>query len=357
MSKIVFIIDGKRTYHAGIKPHLSLAQGLSKLGNEISFYALEVPPGVIHEIKNRVPKSKVVMNQEGGQAYDLITESVDFMFGDDFPPRLKILLNLAKKSESKTVVYSHVFNGLGKFFGIETGIPPPTGNDYSVTGSWQSFSEPHIKNLRSADFIISNSYFTESLNWLLYGVKSDGIIYPPSDISIFKPSNNSKDERQVAIYAGNEVESLDKAIETSLHLSRNGYRVDIFGGGTALFPLSGADKSIHYHELITESELTGLLRNSSVTILTPEWESYGNVGAESLLCGTPVIAPMYQPWMENVPSHDAVRILRRGDDVVKLIESLSRLQHTELKSISKDLSKKVSIGFAAEKFQQIVGTD
>lgn len=50
---------------------------------------------------------------------------------------------------------------------------------------------------------------------------------------------------------------------------------------------------------LSVNELVNLYAESRVTYVPTEYELFGHVGAESLLCGTPVILDAYHPFLES----------------------------------------------------------
>ena len=67
---------------------------------------------------------------------------------------------------------------------------------------------------------------------------------------------------------------------------------------------------IKLYSRLTTNELINLYMESRVTYVPTEYELFGYVGAESLLCGTPVILDVYHPFLEHFPMEtNAVRIV------------------------------------------------
>ena len=58
------------------------------------------------------------------------------------------------------------------------------------------------------------------------------------------------------------------------------------------------DMGIEIYNKLSVEELVKIISSSSVTYVPTAYELFGYVGAESILCGTPVILDTYHPFLE-----------------------------------------------------------
>ncbi|MEM0155853.1 MAG: glycosyltransferase [Thermoplasmataceae archaeon] len=354
MAGFGFIIEGDDIFSAGVKPHLLLGKGLLELGHRVSYFVYSGSERVLDYLSNEMKEARISGRNDGSASQFFSEVNVDYVMTDDFKDRFSLLHGLKKSIGVKTIVYSHVFGGLISYFGAETGIPPTAGKP-SARRNWVELSKHHKLNLKTSDYVISNSGYTESLNWLLFGVESDAVIYPPLDTGIFKLKERKHRNGDILIYSGNSLESAVRSENISKILCEDGYRVKIFGGnlgGTVKKKqMSGTVETLN---VVSEKDLANLYSHSSLTVVATGWESYGNVGAESLACGTPVLAVSYQPWMENVNDFHVAGILRRGDNLPDVARGLIQAPFRLAKDASIRISSSTSISEGTERLLNLL---
>jgi glycosyltransferase involved in cell wall biosynthesis len=354
MAGFGFIIEGDNVFSAGVKPHLLLGKGLMKLGHSVSYFVYSGSSRVLEYLPAEMRGARVSGKDQGPASKFFGEVNADYVMTDDFGNRLTLLSDLKKDMGVKTIVYSHVFGGLISYFGTETGIPAPARKP-TANVAWSDFSKDHKINMKTSDYVISNSGYTESLNRILFGAESDAIIYPPLDTEIFRLKQRKSRNRNILIYSGNSLESAIHSENISRMLCEEGYRVRIFGGN-----LGSAAKrkqmrgTVEIMNGVSEKDLADLYSRSSVTVVATGWESYGNVGAESLACGTPVLAISYQPWMENANDTRAARILRHGDNLTDAVSDLVHAPSHVMKDASLAICSSTSISEGTERLLKLL---
>ena len=93
---------------------------------------------------------------------------------------------------------------------------------------------------------------------------------------------------------------------------------------------------------IPVSELVLLLKNSRITYVPTTFELFGHVGAESLICGTPVILDTYHPFLELVPKNNrAVKIASTNISIATQVLSIIE-DKAEICDLSNEILEKYS---------------
>jgi len=339
------IIGGKNLYSAGIKPLLAFAQGLLEKEFSVVLYLTGTNANSLKRIREKLYDYD---NFKGIYSGDKIVEEFNsstpsVVISDDYETRLKFSTKLVEKKSAKLCIYSQVFGRLDLLTDNETGVPKPTQDKKYET--WKTFSKEHSKNLQKANAVISNSYYTELNNLLLFGVSTNTVIYPPIDTKIFSYSRNSE-SKKITIYVGNEEEKAIYSITIISSLLKSGYKLIIFGSLKSIRDIKRSFDSneIEYMVSVDPETLHNAYVDSIITIVTPKWESFGNVPVESILSGTPAIAPNYQPWMELITDNTLYMIDRNFKALTEntLIDAVTNY-YNRIGIISESIRNKVSI--------------
>ena len=266
MTKFGFIVEGNRVFTAGIKPHLAFARGLIERGHEACFYVLNKSDELLKELNDRFLDSQIIQNSKK-KSVDMFKDThPDILFSDDYGNRILKLIELKRALRIPAVTYSHVFNGALSLFGRETGIPFPEMSKMSLEG-WSAFSREHVMNLRMSDYLISNSSYTESMNWLLFGTESDGVIYPPTDTSLFRYSDQERKSDSIVIYSGNEYENAERTDAIIKELLKEGWAINLFGTNLNQIRRKYTRKDrVRFLLGMNESDLAKLLSKARSTI-------------------------------------------------------------------------------------------
>ncbi len=260
---------------------------------------------------------------------------VDCIIGDDYFPRLQLSGRLATRLKVPHITYCHIL------FGMQTLNPRLLSNDLSPRGlglnlgtliPFRVLVRAYTRMLQSANALVANSQFTAQLLNANYGVECRRVIYPPTATFCRRELKALKSSPQHAIvYFGSVREGGKEAASRVSLLCRANHieHCDLIGSRetSALFASVFGGNS-EYHADLSDTALASLYSSSEITILPQGWESFGLVGPESLLSGTPVALFNFQPWMEIAYDKAFIAVVTPTESLEECHESpddLSRL--------------------------------
>lgn len=148
---------------------------------------------------------------------------------------------------------------------------------------------------RAADTIIVNSRYTAGEVERIYGRSADVIIHPGVDLSYFVPGQH---KQPYLLMAGRltAYKRVHKAIEILPHLRHTNLRLVLAGDGEERENLEqiarqlGVSDRVEFFGDVALQARAELYGGALLGLALREWESFGMFAAESLACGTPVIA-------------------------------------------------------------------
>jgi glycosyltransferase involved in cell wall biosynthesis len=153
----------------------------------------------------------------------------------------------------------------------------------------------HRANLRAADRVLTNSYFTRESLYRVYGV-APFVSYHGIDVGLFRPLNLDRKRQVLSVGAICPKKGYEFIIE-SLGLIPEQRRPTFIVVGNAQIPEERRyleqlaierGVQLHFQTLVADDELLRLYNESIVTVYTPVMESFGLVPLESMACETPV---------------------------------------------------------------------
>jgi glycosyltransferase involved in cell wall biosynthesis len=147
----------------------------------------------------------------------------------------------------------------------------------------------------NSQFIIANSKFCASM-YSSFGVKSNGMIYPPIDCQIFHPSTANPSSDYVLTYLGKEtkISVVKKAASMGLKFKAFGAKMELLDRGVIEHP------NIEFLGRLSTSELVEAYSNALFTLFPFTHEPFGYIPLESMACGTPVLTYNLQGPSEYV---------------------------------------------------------
>jgi len=290
--KIAFFIAYEISPYAGVvRPFINWSKKLSE-DHEIYFLLLNCDKKLVNFVKRMIIKNQITT-----EVFNELTRFIeiikpDILITDDFIARLKILQRIKDKVSIKTCIYAQVLFGMHSI----TEIYSPISLKERVLFTFTHFIPFNVlkmqykKLLQKQDIIIANSGITATLLHTLYGVEPHGIVYPPVDTEVFKPQNVKK-KNQVLLYLGTHAGDTDVKFvrEICKILKNRDMKILVMGNKTFQEKLS-KEFEIQSVSGVSDEELAKIYSECKLTICPQKWETFGYVVAESIACGTPVMA-------------------------------------------------------------------
>jgi glycosyltransferase involved in cell wall biosynthesis len=148
---------------------------------------------------------------------------------------------------------------------------------------------------KQSSLVIANSRFCASL-YSSFGVKTDGVIYPPIDCRVFQPLTSKPSSDYVLTYMGKETK-----FSVIKNVADSGVRIKAFGAKSKSIPEGILKHSnIEFLGKVTTEDLVRLYTNALFTLFPFTHEPFGYVPLESMACGTPVVTFDFQGPSEYV---------------------------------------------------------
>jgi len=142
---------------------------------------------------------------------------------------------------------------------------------------------------------IANSMFCKSMyeDW---GIRVDGVIYPPLDTNMFRPTTSRPFGDYVLTYFGKETK-----FSVVKRIADLGVRIKAFGSRAPYIPRSLLkNPNIEFLGKVSDEELADLYTNALYTLFPFTHEPFGYIPVESMACGTPVLTYNKQGPSETV---------------------------------------------------------
>ena len=316
--KIGFIIKGnagKSQYHnPNVKPFVDLSYGLKSIGEDVVLFIDESEKHLEEKMRSIVGDVVRIIYYHPSNLEKLVSDNpIEYVIVDDNIDIMRIALKLRDK-RIKTAVYVQYL------YGVNTNRYKKRATSIELTvGSylpWRLLTKTYRDLLRKFDYIISNSQTCGYILEKFYDVSLSGTVYPPVGVDmrpILENMSNKTEKKGILIFAGNirndyfsrnlkdEIKKLLRALDEP---------VKLFISNAETFKYFLEDGISPYSNLSVE-ELVKLFCESKLTYVPTAYELFGHVGAESLLCGTPVILDVYHPFLELFPMEtNAVKIAK-----------------------------------------------
>lgn len=293
--KVGFLIAYEESPYAGaVRPFINWAKKFHSEDYEVHVFLLNCGEGIIRYFNNL---SKI--HYYSVKSIDTLIRSVersgvDIVLSDDLYVRINYLNKIKTNLGIRTGVYVQILFGvhsIAEVFDIKyLNLSEQLIYRLSRFLPFSLLKNRYIHLLQRQDIIVVNSFTTATLLQILYGLDNDGIVYPPVDTTIFRPYS-IKTKNSVLVYLGS------RAGDTNLSLVHKIFRVlknkdlKVFVLGNKKISSLLAEKfgSTYLYD-IDDRELAKVYSMASFTICPQKWETFGYVAAESIACGTPVVA-------------------------------------------------------------------
>ena len=305
MKSIAFVLRGNsgkaKYYHGNIKTFVDVSKGLCALGLNPTILLPEDESHLTAKIEGITDGKVEIISYNYNNLNEIVTnKGLDYVVVDD---DLTIMERISTIKNVKKAVFVEYL------YGVNTNKGRKRKNSLKLLiGSfipWRFVIHKYKSLLKKFDYVLANSQTTSYILQHFYDLRVAGVVYTPVGIDM-RPLLNKLDKdlqrNGLLVFVGNmenDVYSRDILMELK-QIKDNIGSVKIFSGSeisTSFFKEFGFD----VYSNLSVKELVSLFRASEMTYVSTEYELFGLVGAESILCGTPVILDTYHPFMENVP--------------------------------------------------------
>jgi len=278
-------------------------------------------------------------------------DPVDYLISDDYVPRLKLLLeasgeieaisridHIKRETSVKTAVYVQVLHGIhsiSRVFSLDgLGLSEKIRFKVSSLVPFRFVTRNYLRLLGGQDIIIANSKLTAGFLHNIYGVETNGVVYPPIDTEVFKSKSTKKCD-EVLVYLGSHGGDTDQELLNGICevILQENHKVLILGNyGLASNLISKfKGKGISWLNGVSDEGLAEAYSRCKLTVCPQEWETFGYVPIESILCGTPVLALALLPFSELLQDEDiAYLVYSRKAFLEKLKELLRDMDRLRL---------------------------
>lgn len=169
------------------------------------------------------------------------------------------------------------------------------------------------------------------------------VVYNPFSPDYFKPANQKAEGRLKIMYSGRLKEGknlfLWASLASEIHRQNPDAGFYLYGEGPLKEALqerarnSGMQEDFHFMGHI--SDIAAAYQSASLLLFLSEYESFGNVAVESILCGTPVLVsdiPSMREIFENYPEFIVPLDENLKNNILSKIACLPELKASALKA-------------------------
>jgi glycosyltransferase involved in cell wall biosynthesis len=344
---IAFLLAYEQSLHSGAtRPFINWAR---VLGNKATTIVYRCPNSLNDSLRDigRVRGFKLVSSNDFANLTEQLKEA-SFIFSDDYFSRLGLLSRIQEETGVKSAVYAQILHGIhciARSFDKSTmDCKPRLMFSLGSLVPFKLISRKYSMLLGKPNKLIANSRFTASMLSLLYGVEVDEILYPPIDTDVFKPYDIRADGNEVVLYLGSNAgdtnsEFVSEIMRELISLDSVD-KVNLFGN-IAIHKQQETmfdNSKVNHLEEISDVELAKKYSQCILTVAPQNWETFGYVQMESILCGTPVLTLPTTPSAELVENKEVMTLACNRADFLESLRSL--LAHTdELRSRKHKCSK------------------
>jgi glycosyltransferase involved in cell wall biosynthesis len=325
MGGIAFLIALEESPHAGVvRPLVNWARTIKK-DREVECLLLKAGPRIAEKLEELdIPYR--IFSKLPQLSRHLATERHEWLVVDDYWPRLS-LLDRIEGVRLRKAVYVQLLYAIHAI--AEAFARPPAMRvwfSYKIARliPFTLLKRRYVNTLRKTDLLVANSHNAAMLLKMLYGVEVDGVVYPPVDDAIFSPKAVKKRDRAL-VYAGSNAGDTEPELVTLVCdlLERRDVETLLIGGSRVVDGVEG----FRIVEGVNDEELAALYASSRLTVCPQMWEQFGYVAAESIMCGTPILAFNYLGPREIVEMTGYGLLAYNRREFIRLLENID--EHIE----------------------------
>jgi len=297
--KICFFLSNITTPYEGIaKVFINWGAKLSEYKNEIHFVLLNCS-GTIRQMIEK--KNANVVITEIKKAKELLKYfqdlSPEIVIIDDDLQRLRLISKIRGKLKIKTCVYSQILFGAHSIVDVfdlsHLFVKDRIIYQMLRIIPFNLLKLTYKRLLLRQDLILANSKTTATFLHVLYGIEPDEIIYPGLDTTEFRHYKNKITEQtnKILIYLGSHAGDTNEDLVRKICrvLENRKLKILVFGNDQLQEKLK-SEFSIDGILNVSDHSLAKIYSECKLTICPQKWEMFGYVVAESISCGTPVLA-------------------------------------------------------------------
>jgi len=288
--KIAILLAYEKSPYAGVvRPFINWAKEFSRRNLDAEFLLVKVG--------RKIPETLSKLNfkfYDFHSLKDLFSfyreGAYEYILADDYIKRLKILEKI--KGEFGRVVYAQVLYGIHTISEVHKPLSVKEKIIFSIARNipFSFLKRRYVSLLKKIDVIVANSQATANILHVLYGVEPDGVVYPPVDTEVFSPKKLGKNN-QILIYLGSHAGDTGKLFANKILeiLKNKNFEVLIMGN-----KILGKKLKMEFDTKqvsgVSDKELAEIYSECKLVVCPQKWEQFGYVVAESIACGTPVLA-------------------------------------------------------------------
>ena len=307
--KVGLLLSGQKRYSEGVMPLSLTGVGMKSLGVDVLPLAFRCGSNAMEVLEERFGGMR---HFESPQALAEVCdrEEPDLILTTDTPHRLSLALRLRVNHKTLIGVFTSAFHGFHALV-----RSPPLNPEAPAFSRFELSAEKLIPFafltrryrdlLKRCDYVVGISKYATIISRDFYGTKPAGVIYPPVELNYLQESQGVLLRSGFLIFVGGRWHGdVSVVFPTVKKLVNLGHSVNLFGDESKLRVVEREFRgnAVRCHYNVPTDQLLRLYQGSVATLILPDWEAFGYVGPESILCGTPVVAECIQPWMELVES-------------------------------------------------------
>jgi len=259
-------------------------------------------------------------------------------------------LKFFKYAQKNKLEIFHLFNAgpiiliLARLAGVKHLVYSIRGTKYFCSFLKKIFLKPIWKlALRKSYLITSNSIYSgDVFKREVYKKKQIYLLYNPINTVRFSLKNDHTSSKLIRkiIYTGRLAngKNLTKWIDVAYHLLKedSNYQFEIYGDGPIRKNLEENVLSEYKKDILFKgytSNIETAFKEADLLLFLSEYESFGNVVIESVLCGTPVLCSNIPVMYEIFEEAPEFIIDMQGDINAQVLDRLQNLEKLKEKAL------------------------